>query len=352
MNGDQSPLFPRALGYCLADFVSCCPYCSGRTYELVRTFAPPQAVEQFLKTRDEVMLGPDCQMLDELDVPKNEKFSLYWGGRFTATKGGEKSVRQYLQLMMGGRDVDVYVTVVGGGRRLEPVLKQYGASQSIHVMREVPYDQAMSVMKRCHAAVFYQLNPGAAAPYEWMYSDVITLFKRHGFAEELEMYPPGYPFLFEKEEECAAMLRWIYEDYEGAKKAFDDVGTKEWIREHCDKRLGCERIVSIAEDRSRRQLERFGVKPNDMLDTRELIGRTLQELDPPVPLPLLLKAMERLSGRQIVRWNQGSTNGIWPVWVHRSLIPEDWVDNCETEWPQYVPRSQVTPAAELVEAVV
>ena len=335
-NGDDNPLFIRAMGYALTDFVSCCPYCSGRIFELVRTYCPPKAVERFLATRSEVMLGPDTALVDSLPEGKNETFSMYWGGRFTATKGGERSVERYLELIMGGRDAEAYVTVVGGGQRLEPVIKKWGAKQALNVMRDVPYEQAMAIAKRSHAAIFYQLDPGAAAPYEWMYAGVITLFKRYGFPEEPQMYPPGYPFLFKDDAEAATMLRWIYDSYDEAWGRFQEVGTQAWVKAHTDKRRGCQRIIALAEERAaKRSL------PGPMTDTRELVAQTLGVLEPPVTLPMLLQGMERVTGRKIVAATIGR-RGLIPYLVHMAL-PEGWVDDCTMDVPRYVPEGWSPP---------
>jgi len=337
VNDDMFPIHARALALASTDWISCCPYCTGRHTELVRGYCSSEMVKRFLETRSEVMMGPDCEELDSLKVEKNEKFSLYWGGRFTNTKGGEKSVRQYLQLMMAGRDVDIYVTAVGGAARLDQVLKSYGAKESVQVLRDLPYLDAMKVMKSCHVAIFYQLNPGAAAPYEWMYGDVIVLFKKYHYPEEELMYPPGYPFLFDTDDECAAMLRWIYESYDEAKKRFDDCGTREWVKQKMDKLGSAHRMWEIAESRRRcgGEVEK-GYKWAQ--ETVDLVKKALESIDPPVSFPVLLDAIERVRGKKIIqrRW-VGGIKGIYPIRIYRSFVPDGWVDDCETEYPRFVP---------------
>lgn len=339
VNEDGFPLHARALGLASTDWISCCPYCTGRHTELVRGYCGSEMVKRFLETKSEVMMGPDCTELDAIDVQKNKRFSLYWGGRFTTTKGGEKSVKQYLQLMMGGREVDIYVTAVGGAARLDDVLKRYGARESVNVFRDLPYLEAMKVMKGCHTAIFYQLNPGASAPYEWMYGGVIVLFKKYHFPEEELMYPPGYPFMFDTDVECGSMLRWIYENYEEAKAQFDGCGTREWVREKMDKLQSAHRMWEIGEGKVVKAPEvEKGYKWAE--ETVDLVRNALEGIESPVPFSLLLDAMERVRGKKIIqrRW-LGGIKGILPIRIYRNFIPEGWVDDCETEFPRYVKRS-------------
>jgi hypothetical protein len=336
VNGDGFPLHLRALALASTDWISCCPYCTGRHTELVRTYCSPEMVRRFVETRSEQMMGPDCELLDSIETGKFERFSMYWGGRFTNTKGGEKSVEQYLKFVMAGRDADIHVTAVGGAGRLAAVLKKLGAKDLVKVYQNLPYMDAMRIMKRCHAACFYQLNPGAAAPYEWMYGGVIVLFKRHHFPEEELMYPPGYPFLFENDEECAAYLRWIYEEYETAWGAFEACGARQWVREKMDKMTAAHRMWDIASSKIARPVsENYKWRE----ETLELVGRVLEGMEEPVRFPELLEAIDRVKGRAVIQrgWGSGVT-GILPVMIYREFIPQGWVDDCLGEIPAFVRR--------------
>lgn len=338
MEGDETPLYTRALGHALTSFVSCCPYCSSRSSELVQAYCSPQMIRRFMEKREEVMMCAECDLIDGLDEPKNEKFSLYWGGRFTSTKGGEKSVEQYIKLLMGGRDVEIYVTAVGGATRLSRVIKKYGAQDSVLVMKKLTYEQAQRVMKRCHVSVFYQLNPGAAAPYEQIYAGLIVLFKRYFFPEELDMYPPDYPFLFETDVECAAMLRWIYENYDEAQAKMKKVKAREWVKEKTDKMLGAGRILDIVEDRVPVKSYKSASRQKD---AEKLVAKALKACasaeEGPVTLERLCLALNQIRGRAIVQTNWGiGLKGMMPMTVYRRLIPKNWRDDCMTEVPRFV----------------
>ncbi len=335
--GDETPLYARALGHALCTYVACCPYCNGRATELVRAFCAPQMVQRFLQTHGEVMMCADCPFLDGLDEPKNERFSLYWGGRFTATKGGEESIKQYLRMLMGGRDIDIYVTAVGGAKRLQDLLKKYGAKDAIHLSENLPYEQAQRVMKRSHASVFWQLNPGAAAPYEQMYAGLVVLFKKHNYPEEAQMYPPDYPFMFKDEAECGAMLRWVYENYEAAQAKLAACKTREWVYEHTDKLLGANRILDIAERRVREAVPTHGPGYKWYDDTLQMVDKALSACEPPVTLSALCDALNKMKGRQIVQqqWGAGM-QGLLPFTIYRTFIPPGWRDDCEEAEPRFV----------------
>lgn len=335
-NGDDTPLYTRALGTALCNWVSCCPYCTGRTFELVQAFCPPQMVKRFLETRSEAMMCANCEMIDSLPKEKFERFSLYWGGRFTNTKGGEGSVQQYLRFVMGGRDADIYVTAIGGAKRLEEVLKKYGAKDLVKVFRGLPYEQAQAIMAKSHVSVFNQLNPGAAAPYEQMYAGLVVLFKRHHYPEEAQMYPPEYPFLFNTDDEGATMLRWIHEHYDEAVAQLEKVQVKQWVRDHTDKRLGANRILDHAV--SRIQESSFGPATYKWhQDLQDTALKALEAMTPPVPFPLFLDAIDRVKGRPIVQrsWGMG-INGIPPISIYRAFVPPGWRDDCTTEIPRLV----------------
>lgn len=329
--GDDLPLHNRAMGYALADFVSCCPYCTGRIYELVNAYCHPALVKRFIETRSEVMMCADTEMLDSLPAEKFERFSMYWGGRFTSTKGGEGSLQQYIRFVMAGREADIYITAIGGAKRLDETLKHYGAKDLVKVFRGLPYDQAQTIMKRCHVSIFNQLNPGAAAPYEQMYAGLVVMFKRHHYPEEDLMYPPGYPFLFNTDEEGATMLRWIHENYDKAVFELERVGVKQWVRDRTDKQIGADKILELAA--SRIPESSFGKSRYKWFqDLQDTALKALEALQAPVPFPLLLDGIDRLKGHAIVQriWGTG-VKGIPPLSIYRAFIPPGWKDDCETD---------------------
>jgi hypothetical protein len=245
----------------------------------------------------------DCRWLDSFSEPKNDKFSLYFGGRFTATKGGEKSVEQYLKMLMAGRDVEIYVTAVGGYRRLSDLLRHYGAKEAVHLFANLNFEMANRIQKKCHAAVFYQLNPGAGAPYYWLYNGMVVLMKRYGFPEEEAQMPPDYPFWFSGDAECATMLRWVHDNYGEAQARL--AGVREWIRANVDERDGYMRLLEIGE---RKFAEHYAAHPERGRydeDTKALAGRCLEALGDGVPFPLLLEAMEETAGRRVIQTDWG-----------------------------------------------
>lgn len=335
-NGDDSPLYIRAMGYALADFVSCCPYCTGRIFELVQAYCHPALVKRYMETRSEVMMCVDSALLDSLPSERFDRFSMYWGGRFTNTKGGEESLQHYLRFVMAGREADIYITAIGGAKRLNDTLKHYGAKDLVKVFRGLPYEEAQRIMKRCHVSMFTQLNPGAAAPYEQLYAGLVVLFKRHHYPEEEQMYPPGYPFLYTTDDEGAAMLRWVHEHYDEAQAQLEALGVREWVRTQTDKQQGANQILSLAA--SRIPESPFAEKRYKWFtDAQDTARKALEALTPPVPLPLLLDGMERIKGVSMIQrtWGAGMT-GIPPFSVYRAFIPPGWRDDCETEIPRFV----------------
>lgn len=340
-DGDESCLFARALGYGLCETVGCSPYVSARTLELVQAYAPPALAKRFADRRQYVMNFVDTGYHDRLPpVPKYERFSLYVGGRFTATKGGEQIVRQYLRFLMAGRDVDIHVTAVGSAKRLRLVLKEYGARDALYLYRNLEYAACADIMRRCHVAMFYQLNPGAGAPYEWLYNDLVVLFRKHDFPEELEQLPPGYPFWFRTEDEGAALLRWVYENYAEARGQLEEIDVKGWCRREADELEGNRRMIVLAEERLAEARSGLHAQPYDD-DTMAHVTKALESLsgDGPVPMRLLLEGVNRVSGRPIVArtWGEG-IRGVPPLRIYRHLIPSGWRDDCQTEIPRYVRR--------------
>jgi len=101
-DNDESMLFSRALGYALCETVGCSPYVSARCGDLVRSYVNPLLAVKFMRDRRWIMNFVDTKYFDRVDTTKNEKFSLFFGGRFTGTKGGETSVDQYLKPMIVG----------------------------------------------------------------------------------------------------------------------------------------------------------------------------------------------------------------------------------------------------------
>lgn len=328
---DDAGLAAHALGAVATHVVAPSGFADDRLMDAVRTFLGPALYKEAARRTTVLMAGPHCELLDRVrDEAKFQTRTLYFGGRFTKTKGGERSVRQYVDYAMTGAAVHTVVTLVGGGARLEQTLDHMGASKLVQLFTGLTRYEAWHLMSRCHASMFYQgLKMLPSTPYEQMYCGLTVLFKNTGY--ERTMLPPNYPWVFEDEYAGAAMLRYVCENWEQSQRALDE--WRAWVRLNVDRTLAFNRLLDVIERVTAETVQRH--KPvrfeEDTLRTMERVFTTMGE---PAKWGDVIAAFKRLKPGILMENSQ--TRGMMPLTLYRCFTPAGWVDTCDDPQPVFV----------------
>lgn len=183
---------------------------------------------------DRVVTYPVALNKDGLDAikvklagKKNKKMSVYFGGRFTASKGGEVAVGSYDQLIKTAVDVEAHVTVPAFGNvRVSATMKK--SSDKIHWYEHLTQTQAWEVMQQCHVSVYPQeIRMLPAALFEQIYSGLVVIVNGNNTGDNL---PAEYPFFYKDELECWSLLKWVTKNYDKAQTMMEPM--RKWIIEH------------------------------------------------------------------------------------------------------------------------
>ena len=320
-----------ALGYALNVNVMPSRFSLERARDVVAALCGAPLIADYDRRTTVLPIGPDCDLLDRLRGPKFDRFSFYFGGRFTATKGGEKAVGHYVQYVAGGREADVYVTYVDTGRRLHDVVKRMGAQGVVRAMSDLSWEDALSLMSRCHASIYWQsLKLFPAACFEQLYAGLVVLVRWTGNEEE---FLPDYPFYFRNDVECAAMLRWVAENYEEAKRRIAHVPAL--IRERYDRTTNIGALLDIVEarvaDRKERARERAA---RDLEATEDLVENALRGVGTPCSYRDLGRALVHMRPNLL---RQGlNSRGQMLACLTQNMLPAGFVDNCLQPEPSYM----------------
>ena len=321
-----------ALGYCANDNLMCTQWALERCRDMVATYCGPELQDWFEKRTRVAYIGPDCAAIDNLRGPKFEKFSMYFGGRFTGTKGAEKAVDQYVRYVMGGRDAGIYVTHTGGARRLAQVTKRLGAQREITALEGAPWNEAMSMMARCHLSIFWQtLQMFPTSCYEQLYAGLVVLIRRTGVEDEL--LPPDYPFVFETALECATMLRWVAENLEEAQAKIAYVPA--WVKERFDRPLAITATLDQVELKVRERREFLRRRSAQTDNTQDAVLRALKGVGDRATWDELAKALNVIKPNML-RKSMASTTTLRLAEVVQNWLPPQYADDCTQAEPRYV----------------
>lgn len=257
---------------------------------------------------------------------KYAKFTCYFGGRFTATKGGENALEQFDLLYAFGRDVAIKVTTpVANALRLQKFLERRG--QEIEVYERLSQSDAWRIMARCHVSIFWQtLRMFPAAPFEQLYAGLVVLFRDYGY--ERAILPPDYPFVFQTKEGAAAMLRWVYENYDEAKARIAWV--PQWIRENVDAVTLVPRMLDVMRAVSS---EHAGNSEQPTKKLYELVQTCLYD---GVSFSQLIDLIKHEAAQPAMLFGHAKGRPRLPYALIARQLVAPYVDTCETADPVYV----------------
>jgi hypothetical protein len=320
-----------AFGYAMNPNVMPSKFALERSRDAVFAYCGPALVAKYDETAVVEYLGPPTSVIDEVRQPKFERFSLYYGGRFTATKGGEDVVNAYVRFLIGGRkDADAYVTHVGMAQRLQEALAKYDARGLVNVQGNLGWRQAAALMSRCHASVFWQsMRMFPSTPFEQMYAGLAVMIRRDEWTDEF--VPKEYPFQFESADELDALLRWVAENRDEAMAKIAWV--PEWVKATYDRQAGIGRVLNRLEARTDELAASTVDGYHRLKDTRKVIAEAIETVGTPAPLGQVATVLTRM--RPGMLRTHTTAKGLFMNELRR-LWPPEYVDTCEDPEPMFV----------------
>lgn len=291
-----------------------------KALELVRTYCSPAYCYNAELGSMVIPISFDSSRIKPYIVEKDKKMSFYFGGRFTATKGGEIVAEQYDYLYSFGRDVKIKITTPSkSNRRLNKFLNKKG--QEIEMYYGLSQGEAWKVMSSCHVFMYYQsLKMFPAAPWEQLYAGLVGIFKDYG--HEKQILPPDYPYLYTTKQEAATIIRYVLNNYEEAKAKIAYV--PEWIEKHVERKAGFSRILEVLKGMVTHKYKDKAIVQQSMIG-EESIGW----------LELIERIRNRADHKQLVFGEPGRQSGMYYGELYQRHIPVDYCDSCENELPFY-----------------
>ncbi len=221
----------RAMSYCLSYTWLLSTEEKKRALDIITRVASPYLVNQFLENSKVIETGVRVEQLDKTiaKAKLNDKFSLFFGGRFSVEKRPEIMKELVEKLYSYGRDIEVYVTTQHVNSRY---LRKYGNSVVYTDLKKgCSREDFLDTASSSH--VFICSSDDESWPsgfWEQLYVIGIGIFPDKPWVRA--NLPKDYPYIYKDIMEGHTMLRYILDNYEEAKAKIDWI--RPWIRENAN----------------------------------------------------------------------------------------------------------------------
>lgn len=232
-------LIQQAAGSLMSDVIYHeSPVARNMTLDIARKHLSSSAVRQIMARSVDVPQGISAKRVLAVAerTPKREKFTIYYGGRFSGSKRLADIAELVDKFYAFGRDVQFVVTTgsLDGVKRnnFEAAYPQV----ELHVGKT--QEEAWELMAGCHASICFSSHElFGMAFWEQMAAGlgVVMLAKEWN----RELLPPNYPLVVQTTTEAAAQLRMLHTEWETSATAFESqfglhADPATWVRRHYD----------------------------------------------------------------------------------------------------------------------
>lgn len=336
--GIKNPLMlmARCLGYALSYSIFGHEEERNIAVKVANRYLSPSSVRNIVEKSYSIGYGVDCDRLDILskDVMKSEKFTVFFGGRMGVTKRADKVVEIYDKFFQFGRDVKIVVTSpkeeVWFGAALKTKFPE------IEFYKNLSADDYVSKAKSGHVFVSgSKLEGFTVGVMEQLYMGLVGILPDLPWARGLiGERNKQYPYYYKNWDEAAAMLRFVYENYEKAKKAIC------WVPNYVKVRFGLDNeilrkfdvIENAVKDMSKNVNGLLGERSIELIE-RSLIslrGREVFSLDDIVEV--VAENSDILEIKDILAPRRGR---ISKIAIYKYLIGNGFKDLCKREVPDF-----------------
>ena len=253
MTTDEVELMQQAAGCWAADLnVFESPIARKMALSVARKHLSPSAVMKVVNSSLDVAQGIDVASLDEAirEVPRREKFTVYYGGRFSTSKRVNDLAEVIDAFYRYGRDVQFVVTTgsLDGNKRAKFEARFPQAELHVGLSQE----DAWRVMASCHASICFSTHElFGMAFWEQMAAGLAVVMQAAKWNADL--LPPEYPWVCRGPLEAGAMLREIHRSWEMGPWT-RETGSARWVKTQYDSDMNCALIVGrLIDEADKRQ---------------------------------------------------------------------------------------------------
>lgn len=212
-SADRNELVQQAAGSLMSDVIYHeSPVARSMTMDIARRFLSPSAVRTIHSISKDVPQGISVAQIAPIvdKTPKRQKFTVYYGGRFSGSKRLADIAEIVDKFWAYGRDVQFVVTTGSlDGMKRAKFEKAYPQVE-LHVGKS--QEEAWELMAGCHASFCFSSHElFGMAFWEQMAAGlgVVMLAKEWN----RELLPPDYGLVVHSPSEAAAMLRVLHNEF-------------------------------------------------------------------------------------------------------------------------------------------
>jgi hypothetical protein len=282
MTTDEVELMQQAAGCWAADLnVFESPIARKMALSVARKHLSPSAVRKVVDSSLDVAQGIDVASLDEAirTVPRREKFTVYYGGRFSTSKRVNDLAEVIDAFYRFGRDVQFVVTTgsLDGNKRAK--FEARFPQVELHV--GLSQEDAWRVMASCHASICFSTHElFGMAFWEQIAAGLDVVMQAAKWNADL--LPPDYPWVCRGPLEAGAMLRQIHETWQENPDRWEHqgcCGPGEWVKTQYDSDMNCALIVGhlIDEAEKRQNAAEEGYSGGSRKELAALVQSVLPE---------------------------------------------------------------------------
>lgn len=200
--------------------------------------------------------GTDCDELDKIKekIPKRKRFTVLVAERLQASENRSEILDAVDYLFRRGMDIDLVVSSQAG-IGTDVLMKYRQTLEHVEVHQKNPRDKYLRLMNECHACITSATRHSyPQALMEQLYCGLIGVLPDKPWVDAVL---PNYPFKFKAGSlnEMTALLKWITENYEEAKKRVAWV--PEYIRKNYNVRETNQRMLDFIKEKTEEETSKI-----------------------------------------------------------------------------------------------
>lgn len=181
---------------------------------VARKYLNPASIRRVMERIRLIASGTDCDELDKhRHVKKRDKFTVILCERMAAQQQSAELTTVLDHMYSAGHNIHFIISTQAGGVKINERIEDWA-----DILTKNSRDNYLKLMPACHAFLSTSVHHSyPQALMEQLYCGLIGVFPRRDWFTSIM---PEYPFMYAPGDfvEAGAMLRWISENYNEAKK--------------------------------------------------------------------------------------------------------------------------------------
>jgi glycosyltransferase involved in cell wall biosynthesis len=292
----------------------------------MREYLSPAMVRRALSNSYIVPLGIRCDEIDEYikNVKKNDKFTLFFGGRLTANKQWQKVLKDYEKFFSFGRDLNLVICAPLGETSLFKA-ERWGTWGEINL--GLPRDEYLKKLVSCHVSMSNSIEEGfTVGIVEQIYAGLVVILPKRDWVKGLlgEAYKI-YPFIYNGgSEEAYVVLKYVFENYGECVEKMKPI--REYIKKNYNISVVSRRTFEIIENYIKELRKR--VVRSESKEIRELIDRVVNLFPNGISFKEFNEKLRSYTDKTVSGSDRNYRSGFPSKWqFYQFLIKRGYVDN-------------------------